>query len=148
MKEISVIVSAIVQKWNFVCVQKWTGFSEERMSGENGGPDRVFGIWRVRENPETKTWMEDNGDGFQRAGRDGVGVAEDFYGVIASEATGEDNGEMKIKEGSHWSGPQKRAFFAFGFAPGGIGSGVDGAYAMACVVSGQEVLQEGVGRGK
>ncbi len=76
-------MSAIVQKWNFVCVQKWTGYSEERMSGENRGPDRVFGVWRVRKNPEAESWMEDNGDRFQSAGGNGVGVAEDFDGMIS-----------------------------------------------------------------
>ncbi len=101
------------------------------MSGENGGPEWVFGIGRMRQNPEAQTWMEDNGDGFQGAGRDWIGVAEDFDGGIASQATGEDNGEMKVQEGSWWGRPQERAFFAFGFAPGGIGSGVNGAYAMA-----------------
>ncbi len=101
------------------------------MSGKNGRPDRVFGIWRMRENPEAETWMEDKGDGFERAGSDWVDVAEYFDSGVASESAGEDDCEMKIEEGSRWSGPQERAFFAFGFAPGGIGSGVDGAYAMA-----------------
>ena len=53
------------------------------MSGENSGPDRVFGVWRVRKNPEAESWMEDNGDRFQSAGGNGVGVAEDFDGMIS-----------------------------------------------------------------
>ncbi len=92
--------------------------------------------------------MEDNGDRFQSAGGNGVGVAEDFDGMISRETAGEDNGKVKVKEGPDRSGPQERAFFTFGFAPGCIGGGVDSPYTMACVVSGQEVLQEGVGHGK
>ena len=49
--------------------------------------------------------MEDNGDRFQSAGGNGVRVAEDFDGMIAREAAGEDDGEVKVKEGPDRSGP-------------------------------------------
>jgi len=37
----------------------------EGMGRENRGPDRFFGIWEMREDPEARRGMEEDGDDFE-----------------------------------------------------------------------------------
>lgn len=115
------------------------------MCGEHLWPSGFGWGGRMREHPEALVWVEDDGDVFLCGGGDWVGASEEVDGVVAGEAAGGEESEVEVEQSGRWAGLKEGAFFAFGFAPGGVWGEAGGAHLVARVVGEQEGLEEQIG---
>lgn len=72
------------------------GTWRETVISQNGWPDRILGIRELRDDPEAKIWMVDEGNGFVGSGSHRPGFAEEVQSVIGVEFALEIDGQMQI----------------------------------------------------
>lgn len=64
--------------------QKRTEISQAVVS-QHGGPDGMFGVWQLRDDPEALLRMVNEGDGFLAQGGDGPVLAQEVERAVSVE---------------------------------------------------------------
>lgn len=124
--------------------QKRTGISKAVVS-EDGGPDRMFGVWVSGDDPEALHGVVNERDGFLAQGGDGPVLAQEVEGSVGVEPALVIEGQMEVQEWRRRHGQEPGAFFGEGFVPSGVGSQAGGAADVVLVVPVQLVLEELIG---
>ena len=99
----------------------------------------------MRDDPELASRVEDDGDGFEASGGDEPVAAEQFDGVSVGAAALEVDGEVQITKDGRRSGRELGAIFIEGELPGRVGAEAGGAAALAGIVPGDLLGEEGIG---
>lgn len=119
-----------------------------RLEGEGAediGPDGIFRVWRLWDDPEALARMMDDGDDFIFDGSDGPGFPQEVEGIIGVEAALEVEGQVQVQQWNSRDRAQVIAFFLKGQFPGGIGSQAGGSADMVLVVPVNLGLEQGIG---
>ena len=137
-------MSATVQKWKR-CWSK-SELELEAVVSQDGGPERLVWVWRMRNDPEAFVGMVNDGDGFLAQGGHRPVLSEEVQGAVGMEAALMVERQMEVEQCHRGQGLEAGAFILEGFVPGVVGGQAGGAADVVLIMPVNVGLKELVGR--